>query len=804
MYYKIKKKVTAVSAAVCFLAGSLLPVQQVSASYISTNRDTHLQEEAMVIKEQSVEEYEKLYETDTAVYYFRDDRDIIAVYDKENGYLWKTGIDAGASKKMKSKALRASSEEDFIELENNPIEDNMNEIYTNFANSLISVEYRPLDSIESLKKASSASEDSESTLSKVEENKYLLDVDFKEIDLQVKVYITFGEKEITYDIPHAEMTGEGLKCLNNLYITPFLGSSGGQVLKFDRESGGYDIVTRKDTPAGYAFVPDGSGALIRFRDNSVSFQEYSGDVYGKDVSQGEYYYEELTDAIPLKNPVMPVFGVAYGDNQAAFVAYADEGDEYMNIICTPEENMTNYTWTSPKFVYNLKYHQVYNKAGDGYFSLMEEPNVFDINMTYSFLSGDGTGSTYAANYVGMALTYREHLIEQGILTGQEAGEGDIPLRLDFVMSDAKSSVVGMENVVTTTTDDVEEIITDVMEQGIQNINVGLSGWQKKGLSFAKPYTQKYSSKIGTKKDFNQLLSDFAAKNVDISLQQDYVTINKEMLSYYNTAVEHVNSWYAYVDKSWLMPASAPVYQFGFARPQKSAEWLSEQYKNAKGSASSMTITGLGDILTGDYSGKEHTTVSDAIALYQDTFSGIEDMKLNLKTPGKYLWQYTDRYLQAPVGHSQYIFETDAVPFLQLVLSGTMEVYAPYANFSFYTQKDILKMIDYNLSPSFVLTKEPSYLLADTVSADMYSTEYTLYSDLIQDIYSQVNGALKQVSGYNWVDRQVREDGVIVNKYQNGSQTKEIIINYTEDEITVDGVKVSPLSAVVADSGKTVQ
>ena len=55
--------------------------------------------------------------------------------------------------------------------------------------------------------------------------------------------------------------------------------------------------------------------------------------------------------------------------------------------------------------------------------------------------------------------------------------------------------------------------------------------------------------------------------------------------------------------------------------------------------------------------------------------------LNLVAPNKYLWKYTDRYLQSPVGTSQYVYETDTVPFLQMVLNGTMEVYAPYANLS---------------------------------------------------------------------------------------------------------------------------
>ena len=53
----------------------------------------------------------------------------------------------------------------------------------------------------------------------------------------------------------------------------------------------------------------------------------------------------------------------------------------------------------------------------------------------------------------MALTYRKHLIEEGILTeGNEDLEepsGGVPIRLDFLMSDAKSGVVGLENVVMT-------------------------------------------------------------------------------------------------------------------------------------------------------------------------------------------------------------------------------------------------------------------------------------------------------------------------------------------------------------------
>ena len=131
-----------------------------------------------------------------------------------------------------------------------------------------------------------------------------------------------------------------------------------------------------------------------------------------------------------------------------------------------------------------------------------------------------------------------------------------------------------------------------------------------------------------------------------------------------------------------------------------------------------------------------------------------------------------------------------MPFLQLVLQGTMELYAPYSNFSFYTDSDVLRMIDYNVYPSYVLSSEPSFLLADTNSRDFYSTEYNLYEDSIVTTYEKVNTALGSVLGARWIDREVVENGVIVNYYDNGVM---IIINYTDEIISYDGVDVDPIS-----------
>ena len=221
-----------------------------------------------------------------------------------------------------------------------------------------------------------------------------------------------------------------------------------------------------------------------------------------------------------------------------------------------------------------------------------------------------------------------------------------------------------------------------------------------------------------------------------------------MVNYYGTAAKHINSQYLSVDKSEVLPKNVPVTEYGYATPAKTAQWITDLYEDLGDLSGSFTIDGASNILLSHYKSDDNkTTVQNTVKLYQDAISKIQKngTKTNLVNPNKYLWKYTDRYLQSPVGTSQYVYETDTVPFLQMVLNGTMEVYAPYANFSFYSQTDMLRMIDYNISPSFVLTQKPSYLLGSTTSSDYYSTEFGQYEELVNTIYNTVNTPI--VTGY---------------------------------------------------------
>ena len=775
-----------------------IPASRAESVYVPTAHDTRPAPETASLPRQDFTAYTLLCEAGPLRYWWREDRDILGIENTENGITLKTGVDLPFSgdakdlvKDLKREGLPAAE----ILSRYEPYADDLNSTYVGIANSLVTVEY--IDS-DKTKQISSASEkNASSTLTPTgEPGEYRLSAAFTSPEISLNVYLTLGAEGIRYRIPRAEFSGRDLNSLCGIILTPFLLASGGRLNVLDPET--LDWVEEEQVRVpGYVLVPDGSGALIRFRDNTSVFNPYVGDVYGKDYATETYYSSEPHDDVPVQDPTAPVFGIAQGDRQLAFAAWADSGAEYMEIVVNPDETKsTSYTWAYPRFEYNVKYYQLYDEHGSGFFTTLDELFDYDVDISYRFLFGDGADGAPSADYVGMARAYREHLIAEGVLTPRPPASEEIPLRLDFIMADSENGVIAPRQVTVTTTEDVREILNDVLSMGIRNVNSGLIGWQSRGETLSRPDQAAYSGRIGLKRDFEALFREFADRGVEISHARNTTRINPLMTGYTGTAVRAVSSWYVSVDESWLLPENAPTASFSFATPEKTAEWTRALAGNVASYSRGLTLSGISSVLNSTWTRSgAATTLPEAVRLYRDVLSSV-DLNLNLENPNQYLWEYTDRYLRMPAGNSWLIYESDSVPFLQMVLRGTMEMYAPYANFSFYTRDCVLRMMDYNLSPAFILSREASWHLADSFSAGLYSTEYSLYRELIQSIYTQINDVLSQVQGLDWVDRRVPRDGVVVNTYEGGGETVKIVINYTSDETEAEGITVPAQSAAV--------
>ncbi len=801
----------------------------VKADYVTSPRDTQVNPPALTdipLDAYDTTGYALLHENDSFIFYWKETLDILAVYDKRIGYLWKSGLDVDpeSSRTAQTSTCRAllrqynNDEITFDDFEagcettidsitgttTGPLQANSLLYFAYFSKGVSDALFSTNAVYSSYRKTVLYTVDSTMTMVDGDPTQWRFTVAAtglglaKNLDLTILADVYLTDSGFRIEIPETNISGSALLYLASIGIASYMGAVGGVdniftvIPKTDDDMGDFTSEqVQRPLIGGYAFVPDGPGALIRFQDNSVSLSRYQAYVYGDDPSQTYPSYRSIAGTyVPFKTASIPVYGIAHGDDQAAFVAYASSGSEYMQIISIPEENIYKYNSTHAKFIYNFQYNKLFTMSGSNPVpSIYTDLNHFDIVMNYDFLAGDGSLDDCPANYVGMARKYREFLIATTNLAEQSATRDDIGIRVDFLMADAESSIVGYRTLITTDHTGVRTVLDALLELGLKNISSGLIGWQKHGVTLGNPTKATFAKAIGSQADFEPLVADYRELGVDISFYQDYYLINEEQVALARNAAKHPSGWYGRI-----VTSADPISVFYYARPLKAVEWLARQTAAfTKMGAESMTIAGITSNLHSDYSATL-TARTDAVALYREAFADLgNNTMINAVKPNMYLFEYVDRYLLMDVYPTQYLIQTDTVPFLPILLANTMELYAIYSNFSFYTRADMLRLIDYNLYPSFVLTHEPSYLLTHTNSSDYYTTEYLLYKDLIKETYETVNTALGSVIGANWINREVLAPGLIRNTYDNGVA---IIINYSEADQTVNELLVAGLDFLV--------
>lgn len=776
-----------------FLLAIITSVITVRAVYVTNNRDTQVEGEKMTFTPLTLSSvYQTLSDTTNLKFSYHKKTDVFVVTDKRNNYSWKTGIDSLTPKDVYRQLdnLEFEDDPDYSTLPDLPSLNDMNVYY---ANSSINVSY--IDENFKAHRLASADKEVEKTYetTKEDSNVFAVTYDFSNtIDISVKVVFKFSADGISVSIPDENITGEDAHSLLDIRVFPFLGATGGAYYKFDLEKHDYDLdnLVKDDLINGYSVIPDGSGALVRFRKNTKQFKRVELPVYGVNPSNLYMAANDSSEYLEEQNASLPMFGMSHGLDQNAYLAYSEASSSpYMSVVAEPYGlKDIYYYYTYAKFTYNYTYYQIFNQSGAGSPSIRADRYHFDINMNYKFICGVND-DTNNADYIAIANEYKKDVLDKQITNKRNDSE-NMPIRLDFLMADAVPSFVGSKDSVLTNVHDVNNILTDVMSEGITNINSGLIGYQNGGVTLQSLSGLSFDNAIGSGSDYKKLTASFAAKGVDISFVNDYYNINSTQVSLMSNAARHTGSTYdSYTDKSL---GNKDITTYNYLKSSKAKSFAKSQNskitKHIK--SSSVTINGVSNSLVTDEAELPTTAINNYVDLYSDA---SDKFSVNAIRPNSYLLPYVSRYLNANAFNSQYLAETDSIPLIPYILRDYMEVYADYSNFSFYDIKSQLRMIDYNISPSFILTEKSSHLLINSNSNEFYSTEYELYKNRIKDIYSNVNSVIKEVYNAVWLERSVLAPGVVINKYDNNHA---VIINYTGSNFTYNGQTIEALSSKV--------
>ncbi|MCH5262118.1 MAG: hypothetical protein J1F42_04330 [Lachnospiraceae bacterium] len=599
-------------------------------------------------------------------------------------------------------------------------------------------------------------------------------ITFSEYGFELTVNVSLDGEDLIVNIPDESIAEKKeSNYISAISLFPFMG---------------YSFL---DDEEGYMLIPDGNGALINLDNKEGRYTTgFSQMIYGKDAGFTDsgvrnLLWDEIEMVRNANQVIAPIFGMAHTEEGTGYLAVVEAGEKRASIEAHPNGVMVNYNRCFTKFLLRDIYVQPLNNSNSGTTTNVEADRTHtDLQVRYMLLSeGD-------ANYSTMAVRYRNYLLDNELVTRKDAAYNT---RVDFLGTDREEFLMGTKAVTVTTTEDIEKIYDELQGAGVDSVLSVYKGWQKGGIYNLPISKYKADSHIGGTSRLTNLIKDSAEENYKLYLYSDALRINPATNAAAFNTIKKVNKR-TFVEDIW-----AQVYDtFYYLTPERSAATLNKFVKSyTKKDVNNLAVAGISNnIFSYSYRGNFYTRY-DVAETYENMAASLdEDVNLLLEQPFAYLWNYTDAFLDMPLGSSDYMYVDEEIPFLSMVLKGVIPMYSDYVNFEANKTEFFLQMVESGVYPSFYITYENSSALIYTNSSDLYSTEYATYRDTIISYDAQLREVASAVDGALIMKHEKLDNGVTVVSYDNGVA---IYINYSDREQIVDGVTVDAMSYKVGDA-----
>ena len=673
-------------------------------------------------------EFRQVGENDTFILYANPDTLAFKVLDKRSGYLWHSNLDQPAPG------------------------DRLNRSWTAFADSAVSIEY--LDE-KAVNKRISITNASRTLDFRPNGQGFEASLFFTDFGIGLQLIVRLQPDGVHVEVPFASIRQENPAYkLGLLYLYPFMGA------------------TRADEVSGYILIPDGSGSLIPLSAATKARTMFYGRYYGPDLGMIALLPFDPNINRPYRLS-LPVMGMVHGEGQNAFLSIVEDGAAYAELQVHPSGIITNFNFACHAFIYNQSYFQATNRAGAGVTTLQRETNAFDIRVRYRFLSGA------ESDYVGMARSYQQFLLEKGWLNKTTDESGQIGIRLEFLGGDKEKVLLWQRMIPMTTVEQMRAILDDLQ---IRRVEAVYYGWQPLGAS----------SMVGDSLRLDRRLGSLA----ELRARSEQLNRTGGRLYLYADPQAALRDESGYSPRRDLAMAITGVYMLGYNRYKVSyylnADSLQRQFSRLARQAQEKLSAGLaldqmGTMLYSDFRSRPVLNREQTLRRYQQMLAE-SPAPLAFYNPNAYVFGRMQAYFDMPLDDSGYIFAAQDVPFLQIVLAGYVPYYGPPLNFSSDPLGDRLRHADYGVYPSFFLSHEETAKILNTSSNWVFTSAYRQWQDEVKETYRWLNDLLAPAVGQPIVARQKLGEGVFATIYANGYR---VIVNYTDRPFEVENGLVLP-------------
>ncbi|MGG1515514.1 DUF5696 domain-containing protein [Paenibacillus oryzisoli] len=624
-----------------------------------------------------------------------------AVKDVATGFMWTAF--AGASQLSKEKVsgtLRTNLESPFI------------------------LEYSESSAIQ--RKIKNAKDSNLNVAFSSTDSGFAVDYMFNDIQIGFRMEVDLTEYGLKVTIPVKSISEKEKFKLISIQSLPFFGAAG------------------SDAEAGYIFVPDGPGGLIRFpQERERVGKGYEQPVYGAELTSGNI---PETNIMPV---MMPVFGMKQGNH--AFIAIIDQGDQTSWIQAATPGLVSEMNSVGAKFVYREEYDRRLSLSGKSMRVFQEKMTAQDRVMEYHLLSGE------QANYVGMAQAYRDYMLDTKRITNKLSPAAHVPLDLTLIGGDS-DWFNNSGYTPATTFQQARDITDDLKKSGVSAMNVTFEQWQEKG-SLSKTKTFSLEPKLGGEADLKAFVDSAHGNGYKVLFKSDVVEASSEFVKHSpkSFGIRSIEGS-VFTDDEW----------FWFT-PNVSYNLTKQIVGKLKGfGIDGIQFSNIGQLIFRDYNPKLTYQREDSAYVYQHM---LEEVNKELGTSGvslgnAYTLQSAKHIQNLPNDVNHFYDVGEMVPFAPIVLHGNISYTMGSGNIRNNAQEEFLRAIEYGALPSFTLTAESTRALLETYSWGVYSSRYASWKDQVLEEYRQFE---QLASAYDQpiIGHRQTQKGVFETLYGNG-------------------------------------
>ena len=548
---------------------------------------------------------------------------------------------------------------------------------------------------------------------------------------------------------------------------------------------------------GYIVVPNGSGSIINFNNGKINAAEYSQYVYGMDPLADGWTQTEYTEKARLA-----LFGICREDS--SILATIEEGETLAAITAGISGKYSSYNYAYTSFMLRIyDVLSIFGSTGSSADLPIVVDNLYECNLSvkYTFLTKEYSGFSGMANY------YRQHLLDEGVLTLKNGNE-DVPFYYDVIGGVKETAyVLGTQYLTVnpvTTFKEAGDISDDLYAEGIENQVMNFQGWFNGGYYHDVTDKIRILRKLGGKSGLENLskkVEDNGGFFYGDTALQKVTYISKRYSEYHETSKYYgagYYAWFANVSPTTLVKLSTLGYRetgYYLVSPKFLPRYVNGLIKGiSKLDINGISLRDLGDTLHSDHKRTNIINREEALDIVLAQFDKLaaKGKRFLINGGNEYSFKYASDIINAPISDNSFFIIDESIPLYQMIIHGSIDYAGGIINY--YDDMDRadlkLKLIEYGASPHYLFTAGTANEMKYTGLNKYYSTDYDIWKNEALEMYKDVNEALKRVSGETMIDYEILQNGVKKVTYSNGIK---FYINYLTEDVYADGVNISAKS-----------